>query len=91
MKLILTKTFARDAKRLLRRSPQLSKSIKETLELLESEVFHPFLRTHKLKGNLKDCWSCSVVYDVRIVFEIINDDNEEAILLQTIGTHDEIY
>jgi addiction module RelE/StbE family toxin len=75
----------------MRRNPQLSKSVKETLELLESDVFHPHLRTHKLKGNLKDCWSCSVVYDVRIVFEIIKEENEDAILLLTIGTHDEVY
>jgi mRNA interferase YafQ len=91
VKLVLTKTFARDAKRLLRRNPQLSKSVKETLQLLESDIFHPYLKTHKLKGSLKDCWSCSVAYDVRIVFEIIKQSNEDAILLQTIGTHDEIY
>jgi mRNA interferase YafQ len=91
VKLILSKSFVRDAKRLLRRNPQLSKGIKETLNLLEVDIFHPYLSTHKLKGSLKHCWSCSVAYDVRIVFEIVRAENEEAILLQTIGTHDEVY
>ncbi len=91
MKLILSKTFARDAKKVLRRKPQLAVSLKEALSLLEEDIYHPYLRTHKLKGSLKNCLSCSVAYDVRIIFELIQEENESVILLQTIGTHDEVY
>lgn len=91
MKLIASKAFTRDTKRFLKKNPQFTKSVKATLSLLESDAFQPQLKTHKLKGKLKDSWACSVGYDLRIVFEIVEDENEEAILLQTIGTHDEVY
>ena len=91
MKLIASKSFTRDAKRFLKRNPQFAGSIKKTLDLLESDVFHPRLKTHKLKGELKDCWACSIGYNLRIVFEITEFENEDVILLQTIGTHDEVY
>ncbi len=91
MKLIASKVFIRDSRRFLKKNPQFAKSVKATLSLLESDVFHPQLKTHKLKGRLKNCWACRVEYDLRIVFEIVRDENEDAILLQTIGTHDEVY
>ena len=54
-------------------------------------AFHPSLKTHKLKGDHAGSWSCSAGYDLRIVFEFVKDDENEAILLQSIGTHDEVY
>ena len=91
MKIILSKAFARDAKRLLKKSPQFAESVKKALNLLEADVFHPQLKTHRLKGSLKDSLACSVAYDLRIVFEIVKHEDEDTILLQTIGTHDEVY
>lgn len=91
MRLIASKSFTRDAKRFLKRNPQFTKNVKMTLSLLESDAFQPRLKTHKLKGNLKNSWACSVGYDLRIVFEIVRYENEDTILLQTIGTHDEVY
>jgi addiction module RelE/StbE family toxin len=91
MKLIASKSFTRDTKRFLKKNPQLAESVKTTLNLLESNVFHPQLKTHRLKGRLKDCWACSAGYDLRIVFEIVRYEKEDVILLQTIGTHDEVY
>jgi len=49
------------------------------------------LRSHKLKGNLEDLWACSSGYDLRVVFSFPQYEGEEAILLQTVGTHDEVY
>jgi len=91
VKLIASKSFTRDAKRFLKKNPQFAKNVKMTLDLLESDAFQPQLKTHKLKGNLKNSWACSVGYDLRIVFEIVRYENEDTILLQTIGTHDEVY
>ncbi|CAN5150462.1 hypothetical protein BH20ACI1_BH20ACI1_24970 [soil metagenome] len=91
MKLISSKVFARDSKRFLKKNPQFAESVESTLSLLESDVFHPHLKTHKLKGKLKDSWAYSFAYDLRIVFEIVKHENEDTILLQTIGTYDEIY
>jgi len=91
VKLIALKSFTRDAKRFLKKNPQFTKNVKMTLSLLESDAFQPQLKTHKLKGNLKNSWACSVGYDLRIVFEIVRYEKEDTILLQTIGTHDEVY
>ena len=48
------------------------------------------LKTHKLKGELAGSWACSLGYDLRIVFEFVQHEGAEAILLQTVGTHDEV-
>ena len=34
---------------------------------------------------------CSVGYDLRIVFEFVKYKGADAILLQAVGTHDEVY
>ena len=91
MKVISSRTFERDTKRLLKRNPRLIDGVKETLIRLASDPFQERLKTHKLKGRLKDSWSCSVEYDLRIVFEFVQENNEPAILLQTIGAHDDVY
>jgi len=36
-------------------------------------------------------WAASAGSDLRIVFEMVNYEGSEAILLQTVGTHDEVY
>lgn len=93
MKRILLKSssFIRSAKRIIKREPQLAQNIQATLDLLSEDAFHPRLKTHKLKGNLAGSWACSIEYDLRIVFEFVNHQGVEAILLETIGSHDEVY
>ena len=49
------------------------------------------LKTHKRKGELAGSWACSAGYDLRILFEFVQHEGAEAILLHTIGTHDEVY
>ncbi len=89
--LVRLPTFVRKTKKLLKKQPQLKDSIVSALELLERDAFHPSLRTHKLKGELAGSWSCSVGYDLRIVFTLVEHEGHEAILLQSLGTHDEAY
>ncbi len=91
MKLIASEAFNRDTKRFIKRNPQLKKILERTLELLEADIFHPRLKTHKLHGRLKDCWACSVAYDIRIVFEFVQYEDEDVILLHTIGSHKKVY
>ena len=91
MRLIFSPTFTRTTKRLLKKNSHLGIIIQATLKIMETDLFSPNLRTHKLKGKFEGCWSCSVAYDLRIVFKIVKDGSEDAILLQTIGTHDEVY
>lgn len=89
--LLRSPTFVRAAKRLLKKQPWAAEGLQETLELLAEDAFQPRLKTHKLKGDLADSWACSAGYDLRIVFAFVQHDEAEAILLQTVGTHDEVY
>lgn len=89
--LLKSKAFIRSAKKYIKKSPQIVDDIKETLELLSEDAFHPSLKTHKLKGILEGSWACSVGYDLRIVFEFVEHEKAEAILLEDIGTHDDVY
>jgi hypothetical protein len=54
----------------------------------ETNAFDQRLRTHKLSGRLKDLWSFSVEYDLRIVFAFLEGDQA---LFVDIGTHEEVY
>jgi addiction module RelE/StbE family toxin len=65
--------------------------ISPTLSILQDDAFDPRLGTHKLKGDLAGFWACSAGYDLRIVFEIVDQKDQEIILLVSIGTHDEVY
>lgn len=60
----------------------------ERLTLFQNDPFEPRLRTHKLSGQLKDLWSFSIEYDLRVVFSFIEPGKA---LFVDIGTHDEVY
>jgi mRNA-degrading endonuclease YafQ of YafQ-DinJ toxin-antitoxin module len=89
--LIRSSAFVRAAKHLLKKHPQLAKDLRITLEVMSEDVFDPKLKTHKLKGDLEGSWSCSAAYDLRIIFRFVQHEGSEAVLLQTVGTHDEVY
>ena len=90
-RLLRSSAFVRAAKRRVRKDPRVAEDIRAALELLAEDAFHPQLRTHKLKGKLRGSWACSAGYDLRIVFKYVRHEGTEAILLETIGTHDEVY
>jgi len=58
---------------------------------LSEDAFHPLLKTHKLKGDLEGSWACSISYELRIVFKFVQYKGAEAILLETVGTHEDVY
>jgi mRNA interferase YafQ len=89
--LIRSDPFVRAARRWLKKHPEAVDTLRAVLDQLAEDAFHTQLKTHKLKGDLAGSWSCSAGYDVRIVFGFVQHEGAEAILLQTIGTHDEVY
>ena len=89
--LLRSGSFVRRAKRILQKHPQASRDLQSALELLAVDCFHPRLKTHKLKGELDGSWACSAGYDLRIVFNFVEYEGSEAILLLTVGTHEEVY
>ena len=58
-----------------------------------ADTANPLLKTHKLHGELEGLFACSVEYDLRIVFDIVENSRtkEKEILLIDIGTHEEVY
>jgi addiction module RelE/StbE family toxin len=89
--LLRSSAFVRAARRLLKKYPQSADDLREALEWLAADAFDPRLKTHKLKGDLAGSWACSAGYDLRIVFQFVQHDGREAILLQSVGTHEEVY
>ena len=89
--LLRSSSFIRRARNVLKKYPQWSQDLQSTLDLLATDCFHPRLKTHKLKAELEGCWACSAVYDLRIIFKFVEYQGTEAILLLTIGTHEEVY
>ncbi|HET7840863.1 MAG TPA: hypothetical protein VFM21_04625 [Terriglobia bacterium] len=89
--LLSSSAFLRAAKKYSKARPESADSLRSALQLLEEDAFNPRLKTHKLSGQLKDSWAASAGYDLRIVFRFVTFEGSEAILLETIGTHDEVY
>jgi mRNA-degrading endonuclease YafQ of YafQ-DinJ toxin-antitoxin module len=69
----------------------LAAEVEATLQMLSDDAFDPRLKTHRLSGDLEGVWACSAGYNLRILFEFVEHEGTEAILLLTVGTHDEVY
>lgn len=89
--LLRSSKFRQTFKRFAKKNPRLSDGILEVLRQLAEDAFHPSLKTHKLSGKLEGYWACSAGYNLRIVFEIIRQENAEHIVLHSMGTHDTVY
>jgi addiction module RelE/StbE family toxin len=60
----------------------------QKIELFTQDPFHPQLKTHKLSGKLKNLWSYSVDYDLRVIFYF---ENKSKVVFIDIATHNEVY
>jgi addiction module RelE/StbE family toxin len=58
--------------------------IKARLKLFKQDPFNSRLKTHKLKGNLKNYWSFSINYSDRILFRFLNS---EIVFFIEVGDH----
>jgi len=81
-------SFKRAFKRRIKGNAVLEARFWEKLEIFQSNPFDQRLRTHKLSGRLKDLWSFSIEYDLRIVFSLLEGNRA---LFVDIGTHEEVY
>jgi mRNA-degrading endonuclease YafQ of YafQ-DinJ toxin-antitoxin module len=89
--LVPSQAFTRRVKRLLKREPHAADALRVALGRLAEDSFDSRLETHKLKGELAGSWACSADYNLRIIFEFVQHEGAEAVLLQDVGTHDEVY
>jgi mRNA-degrading endonuclease YafQ of YafQ-DinJ toxin-antitoxin module len=69
-------------------SDKEKENLKTRLAMFKEDVFDKRLKTHRLKGNLKEYYSFSITYSDRIVFRLL-DDSE--ILFIEVGSHDICY
>ena len=81
MKIAYAPNFLRQYKKLPR---GLQLEVKEKIDLFKSDPNHKFLKTHKLKGSLKNRWSFSVNYSYRIIFGHLTKDE---VILLAVGDH----
>jgi len=91
MKILQTNNFTRKANRLTRKDESLRNKLREVIFKLGRNPFDHSLFTHKLKGELEGKYSSRLTFDLRIIFKYVKENNEDRILLLTIGSHDEVY
>lgn len=84
-KLSIPDTYTKKLVKFLKSHPELIEPHKKTLELLETNPYHPSLRLHTLKGDLKDFYSVSINLKYRIVINFIIDNQQ--IILIDINSH----
>ncbi|MBM3837546.1 MAG: type II toxin-antitoxin system mRNA interferase toxin, RelE/StbE family [Verrucomicrobia bacterium] len=67
--------------------------VEAALDRPRLDPFDPKRKTHSLRGHLLGCWACSCGYDCRTIFTIEPGDQpgQQLILLQDIGTHEDVY
>ena len=88
MEVTYDSSFKREYKIWQRQNPDKKNLVIQAINLFIENTFHPLLCTHKLRGKLKDCYSFTVAYDLRIVFYV--EDAEHAVFI-AFGTHDVFY
>lgn len=62
--------------------------LKKRLEIFVEDIFDKRLKTHKLKGELKDYYAFWINYSDRMVFKILED---EGVYFIEVGDHDVCY
>lgn len=86
-KVAFSSSFKRALKKRGKNGPEFEEVFWKKMDIFISDPFDPGLRTHKLSGKLKDMWSFSVTYDVRVIFYF----EEDRVVFVDIGSHDEVY
>lgn len=68
IKIAYSPAFVRAYKKQIKNQTSLQQLFEERIDLFIEDPYHTQLRTHKLKGILKDFYSFSINYDLRVIF-----------------------
>ncbi len=71
--LIKSSHFSKKASKLLKSHPKFISIFQQTLTALSENPFSNQLRTHRLRGQLEGSFACSLTYEFRIIFKILDD------------------
>ena len=88
-KIIVPASYKKKVVKFLKKHPSLKETYSQVIRILELDPFHPSLKTHRLKGNLKDLHAISLNLSYRVTLKIIIKNNE--VILVDIGGHDSVY
>ena len=88
VEIAFSSSFKKAFKKKIKRNKELEKLFWEKLKILIENPFTPQLKTHKLSGKLRNLWSFSLEYDLRVLFFFAE---ENKVVLVDIGTHEEVY
>jgi addiction module RelE/StbE family toxin len=88
MKVAFSSSFKRAYKKRIKGQKEKEEAFFKKMEIFIHEPYHTQLRTHKLSGQLKDLWSFSIDYNIRVIFYFVD---EQHVIFENIGTHDEVY
>ncbi len=88
IKIAFSSSFKLAFKRRIAESSEREERFRTKLEVFKDNPFEANLKTHKLSGKLKDYWSFSVEYDLRIIFYFAE---EEKVVFVDVGSHKEVY
>lgn len=77
----------------LRLSPKLKQKFIQQLQIFLEDEFDLRLKTHQLKGKLKNKWSFTLAYDVRAIYTKDVRGNKTVIIFTfvDVGSHSHVY
>ena len=80
--------FEKAFKKLVKKDRALAETFWSKVDRFLADPFDPTLRTHKLTGQLRDLWSFSVTYEIRVIFYFADGENA---VFTDLGGHDSVY
>lgn len=89
MEVAFSNSFKRAFKRKIK-GTEVEQEFWSRTDLFIEDPFASKLKTHKLSGKLKDLWSFSIGYDLRVVF-FFTEDKPKKVVFIDIGSHNEVY
>jgi addiction module RelE/StbE family toxin len=88
VEITFSSSFKKSYKKRIKYDINLDKKFWDKVNIFLNDPFDRSLKTHKLSGKLKDLWSFTVEFDIRVIFFFSNDS--KAVFID-IGTHEEVY
>ena len=87
MRLLTTKRFERDLKRVRKRGKNLDKLWSVVEQLLSKRPLDPRHRRHRLAGDWSPCWECHIEPDWLLIW----DQKDHTLILVRTGTHTDLF
>lgn len=88
MEVAFSSSFRRAFRKVVKGKPALEEVFWARVEIFVQDPYDGRLRAHKLSGRLRDLWSFSVSYDLRVVFSFVEGGRA---VFEDIGDHDTVY